>query len=150
VRLVFMGVPHAVDMGSTSQAVEGLERWVRDVAWPVLRGDGVAVVQGGIDNDGGGGGSGGGGDSTTGGGRGGGGGERYGTEDTRGSSPFRFTADVVDVSRATFSGILLGHIEHERTNGNHYTDEGRRLIAQLLLNRLAMSACAPATAEFSM
>jgi hypothetical protein len=147
-----VGVPHAVDMGFTPQAEEGVDGWVKGVAWPVLRGDdgggggGGGGARGGgggkggrggggrdsdvnVDVADGGGGSGGGGGRSGGGGGGGGDrGERVGGSSSSSSSSsaassFRFSSDVVDITRATFRGIVLGHIEHERTSGHHFTDK---------------------------
>ena len=128
VRVVFIGVPHAKDMGHSPRAEAGVARWVDTVAWPVLRGHEAGGDDESVEIEAG--------DE---------GGSRGSAPDSTGlerSSGFSFSPDVVDITRATFRGVVLGHIEHERTSGHHFTDEGRRLTAQLLLNRLAMCPCA--------
>ena len=147
VRLVFLGVPHSDDLGSADADEARVETWLRGDAWPKLRGDDgegalvfVPTVDGDVNGD------------TPG--------------DVNDSSPGdvndpspedppsrppvagpTYVADVVDITRATFRGVASGHVRHERSSGHHFTDAGRRLTAQLVLNRLAMAPCAPADAE---
>lgn len=139
VRLVFVGVPHSDDLGSADADEARVETWLREEAWPKLRGDdgegALVVVPGDGDGDG---------DGNT----------LGDTNDGDGSRPTvsaatrpTYVADVVDITRATFRGVASGHIQHERSSGHHFTDAGRRLTAQLVLNRLAMAPCAPADAE---
>lgn len=122
-RVIFLGVPHEAHAGTGPEATREAVEWARTVAWPILLG-------GGGDHDGG-------EEEETGGGGGGldpgaGGGDAF----------FSVAFDVADVTLATHEGVASGRIAHEPNSGYHFTDEGRRLTAQLLLNRFAAGACA--------
>ncbi len=120
-RVIFLGVPHEAHAGTGPEATREAVEWARTVAWPTLLG-------GGGDHDGG--------EEETG---GGGGGLDPGAG---GVDAFRVAFDVADVTLATHEGVASGRIAHEPNSGYHFTDEGRRLTAQLLLNRFAAGACA--------
>ena len=145
--MVFLGVPHSDDLGSADADEDRVETWLRGDAWPKLRGDDeegalvfVPAVDGDVNGD------------TPGDVNGDTPGD--GNDPSLGDTPSRpsvarptYVADVVDITRATFRGVASGHVQHERSSGHHFTDAGRRLTAQLVLNRLAMAPCAPADAE---
>jgi hypothetical protein len=53
----------------------------------------------------------------------------------------RIGAEVMDVTASTFEAIGAGKIHHEGTNAQHFMDQGRLLMASLVLNRLRMEKC---------
>jgi hypothetical protein len=85
-RVIFVGVAHAIGASSLSET----QKWLDEEVWPSVR---------------------------------------------------RIGAEVLDVTASTFEAIDAGKIHHERTNQQHFMDQGRLLMASLVINRLRMAKC---------